>query len=95
MQFKRYLPAMLRQMLGSKARNLSYGAYKKEREGATSDQDVYRWHARVMEGRFRVLAGLLLNVLNIDRINFYSDDPKNVVQKVFAALRFEPLESYK
>lgn len=49
MQFKRYLPNILRQMFGSRAKNLSYGTYKEYKND--QGQDVLRWQARVMEGR--------------------------------------------
>lgn len=70
---KRYLPNLLRTSMKSKSKVQSYGYYKatKNAEGV----DIVEWHARVMEGRWRVFAGLILNTVGL-KMRFQNPDSK-------------------
>jgi len=59
LQFKKFIPNLLKNMFATKGTIETWGYYKKL-EGT---EDVYTWHARVMEGRWRVLTGLLGSLL--------------------------------
>lgn len=62
MQFKKYLPSLLKNMFKSKGTVPAWGYYRFE--GDPKDPNaVVEWHSRVMEGRWQVLAGLLLNAI--------------------------------
>jgi len=70
MQFKRYLPNMLRLYGQSRSKIQSYGYYKPktDTQGNVIMQDgkqVVEWHSRVVEGRFITIIGLILNAMAI------------------------------
>lgn len=79
MQFKRYLPNVLKTTLGSKGKNYAYGQYieytkpeeyemqfaqvMSEIDPEVQKQKTLQWSAKVIEGRYRTLAGTILSAL--------------------------------
>lgn len=59
MQFKRYIPAILKNVWRSQGEVQSWGYYKFKGDVQDGKQ-VVEWHARVMEGRWKVLGKLLM-----------------------------------
>lgn len=91
MQFKRFMPNLLRTALKSKSKVHSYGYYKKLKN--QDGVDVVEWHSRVMEGRWRVFAGLILNTVGL-KMRFQNPDSK-FKQYWNNVVGFEPNENYK
>ncbi len=61
LQYKKYLPATLDNLFGSKGMDTYLGEWLiQEKEVEGKKIDVYEWHQRQMEGRFRVLYKWLL-----------------------------------
>jgi len=79
MQFKRYLPNVLKNVMGSKGRKYAYGQYVEvpaenayesqfaevlsETDPVKQKQKTLQWSATVTEGRYRTMAGWLLSYL--------------------------------
>lgn len=95
MQFKRYLPSLLKNLAGSRTKLDSYGYYKPVmKDGVPVIQDgkqVVEWHSRMVEGRYKVLAGLLLNFLAV-RSNV--GDKAGIGDKIRTFLGIDAIESY-
>lgn len=92
MQFKRYLPNILRSGFRSKGYDYNWGRYKKVGEDATTKEDIMEWHASVMEGRWKVFAGLMLNYLGMLKLKGRSSSNQNQFLKFIG---IQPNESYK
>lgn len=98
LQFKRYLPTILRNTLGSKGISHSYGYYK-PKEGPDgkpllqNGKEVVEWHNRIVEGRWRTIGGLLLNALAVKSSNLKNSDSK--FAKIFNSLGIESMETYR
>lgn len=96
MQFKRYLPSMLRNAFGSRQKLEPFGYYKPVlgKDGKPLIEDgkpVVEWQSRIIEGRFRVLLGLLLNALTVRAT---IGENLTIAQKVATAFGLANLESY-
>lgn len=88
-QFKKYLPNLLKTALMSKgARTLGY--YKSIGKDA-SGQEIMEWHERVMEGRWAVITKMLMAYIGI---RTKVDNPTTTFQK-WTQKNFSNLENYK
>lgn len=75
MIFKRWLPAALIQGLQSKRTDPTMGFFEK-----VPGEDHYEWRSRVVEGRWRTLAGVVLNYLNLSKERGYKFDQLSDMQ---------------
>ena len=69
-QFKKYLPRLIMNALGSKKEVVDLGYYKTVVENGMKDQDgkpvdIYEWTARVNEGRWRTLVNAIRTMAGI------------------------------
>jgi len=113
MQFKRYLPNIIKQGFGSRTKLYSYGSYKAAptwREydhtnpevrkdlavsaGIDEKSQALEWSARIQEGRFRVLTGLLLSWLPI-KVQSLDGRPQGLGQKLAEKMGVFHHESYQ
>lgn len=90
MQFRRYMPAILRNALQSSGKRSALGYYK-VKDTTETGQNVVEWHSRVMEGRWLVLGKTLLNFL---AIKGKFANPKNNFQEFWNNFMPTPNESY-
>jgi len=91
LQFKRYLPNILKSGFGSKHKNLTWGRYKKleEEDGV----DIYEWTAEVMEGRWKVFFGLMANTFL--PLAWQTDGNMNSFDKFMNWMGMKSNEAYK
>lgn len=95
MQFKRYLPTLLKNYGQSRSTIEAYGMYKpKMVDGKVEMKDgveVVEWVSRIVEGRFKVLAGFMLNLLSVRK---NAGENLNWKDKFLTTMGFDELESY-
>lgn len=80
LQFKKYLPNILRSGFASKHTNFAWGSYKLS-EDSNSKEQIKEWHSNVMEGRWKVLSGLALNYMLLGKAGTRYDSQGNVRSK--------------
>lgn len=117
MQFRRYLPNILKQAFGSKRKAYAYGSYqpvesyktykaeeeqisrasKKEgKDGPGRNEQIVEWNARVQEGRYKVLGGLIASALpKMTPLDSQSEEPVTIMQKLAGKVGYYQHESYK
>ena len=95
MQFKRYLPTLLRNYAQSKGKIQSYGYYKPKMENGQvvmhDGKEVVEWHSRIVEGRFKTMLGLFLNAVSVRNT---AGDNLSLKNKFLTMLGIQELESY-
>jgi hypothetical protein len=64
LQFRRFLPNILRNVMMSSGERRSLGAYKVVDKTATGEE-IIEWQARVLEGRWKVFGKVILEYLNL------------------------------
>jgi hypothetical protein len=76
MMFKRWIPAMAIQQYQNKFVDPSIGQFELDKMGDKLKQkdgeDVYQWRARVVEGRFRTVANMILHMMNRNKYAGYA-----------------------
>jgi hypothetical protein len=70
LQFRKYVPALLKSILGSKRTDASIGKYVFNGD-PNSQQDYIEWMSRVNEGRWRILLKHLVASLGHGKLNEY------------------------
>lgn len=71
-QFRKFVPSMLRDQMGSQKTDYSLGSYenKKVLSGDGTEKEVLEWKKRVIEGRFRVIARMLFGTIMLGKAGF-------------------------
>lgn len=114
MQFRRYLPNILKQAFGSRRKAYAYGSYQpvesyktykaeeeqisraSKKEGPGRNEQIVEWNARVQEGRYKVLGGLIASALpKMTPLDSQSEEPVTIMQKLAGKVGYYQHESYK
>lgn len=74
MQFKKYFPSILKNIGASRGERDTQGYFKKMTD--ENGKEILQWTPQVIEGRFRLLAGMLLNFLSIRSNAFFKNGKK-------------------
>lgn len=73
MQFKRYFPSILKNIGASRGLRETQGYWKKE---IKDGKEILRWTPQIIEGRYRLLYGMLMNFLSIRTQHFFPNGKK-------------------
>jgi hypothetical protein len=97
MQFKKFLPTLLRNAGQSRTEIKPYGYYKAKLgpDGKPlfhNDKEIVEWHSRIVEGRFKVLLGVFLNFMSIRHT---LGDNSNLFHKFLTMIGIQSSESYE
>lgn len=93
LQFKKYLPSILSNMLQSKREDISLGKWVKFPQ-QENGEDIYEWVGRVNEGRIRTVIAWLLNFTRLKRNKDYdfknlsSEQKRNLFDLLISASMF-------
>lgn len=88
MQFKKFLPSILKNVGASRGLRQTQGYYKKVDENG---QEVLRWVPQMIEGRWRLLVGVLLHYLGARTKDYPQGKPRKGFQNW---LRLQANEAY-
>lgn len=89
LQFKKFLPGVLKNIGASRGWRQTQGFFREEEENGNK---VLKWTPQVVEGRWRLLAGLMLNYIGLKRKLRPEGDKGN---KLMQFLGYQQNESYE
>ena len=94
MQFRRYMPNILRNALMSSGKRSSLGYYKPTGAETTEGEPVVQWQSRIMEGRWLVMGKMIQNYIGLRMAINKPETELNMFQRVWNKVTVGSNENY-